>query len=158
MLGFDDEMRIGKRMKEILKTLNEEKEPMSLTDIIMKIKDMKDYIEDGERLWYQKRVASALGECHIPRVTMGARWLLSFIKYKYGETEQFQYLHDEVNLEDKMIKEANKLYALYSRSLKILYERGLVYTNTRAEGRWWKGNRCLYSLAKKGVDLVSEVT
>ena len=124
-------LRVGHRMKEILNVLKEttSRTPITLTEIIMNIRGLKQ-IQQGYENEHQLELVSALAG--------------DSISWPYARSRKVQEAYAE----------ANRLYALYSRSLRLLHENGLVHTNDRAEGRGWSANRCNWFIAKSGREYI----
>jgi len=119
-------MRIGKRMWEVLQVLNETSKGLTTTEIIMKIEGLKPY----KSKYQQSELASAIIKKSISYYMTGG---ITVIQKSNGKTyDGHEY--------------ANKWYALYSRSIKLLYKNKLIFPlgNNKTkrkfkitlEGRW----------------------
>ena len=119
-------MRIGIRMREVLQVLNETSKGLTATEIIMKITGLKPY----KSRYGQSELASAIIEKSVSYPMTGG---IKVIQNLNGKTyDCYEY--------------ANKLYALYSRSIKLLYKNKLIFPlgNNKTkrkfkitlEGRW----------------------
>ena len=93
--------RMGKRMKEIVKVLEKAERPLTLSEIIIRILGKKTPS-------YGVKVAGALIDSNISYEGMS----LIRVKGKKRDYHPVDY--------------ANVLYALYSRSMKILYKHRIV--------------------------------
>ena len=116
-------MRIGKRMWEVLEALNsyETKKGLTITEIIMKIKSLKPYLFPPDE-----------------RHTKPHR--------KYVQAELASALRGEsVSYPYRGCFDGDKLYALYSRSIKLLYKNKLIFPLGNQ-----KTNRRRYKIAVGG--------
>lgn len=106
-------MRIGKRMKEILDILSTADSPMSLTEIIMEIYEVDPIREEGKKHppFIQAELASA-----IARESVTGGWCGCDTKVVEKKTKK----------EYHPVDYTNKLYALYSRSIRRLREQGFI--------------------------------
>ena len=122
-------MRIGKKMREILKVLDRcgfEKSLME-TEIILKIKGLKPYRFPPDE-WHKK-----------PSKRYNQEELASALR---GESVSYPYTGND---------DGDKLYALYSRSIKLLYENKLIFYLGNN-----KTNRRRYKITERGRQTLLE--
>ena len=107
-------MRIGKRMWEVLEVLDVPSKGLTATEIIMKIKGLKQYRfppDERHKKPYKKYVQAELASA------------------LRGESVSYPYVG---------CFDGDKLYALYSRSIKLLYENKLIFPigNNKIKRKW----------------------
>ena len=148
-------MRIGRRMWEIDEVLSEAKKPMTLTEIIMKIKGLTPYREYSN--YYKRKIrkcglelASAIiqQDCYeMQFIVANPNILLARLCDPTNPKIEEMYQNSKAERQKTLnvIKEADKLYALYSRSIKLLRKNGYVtYGGYRyntffySKGEFWK--------------------
>lgn len=120
-------MRMGKRMKQLLKVLKEANgEPLTLSQMVVKIYDGDKTVEKWRGVRINK-VASALAKGAIS-------WDSAAASRKFSEKGKEYHPHDY----------ASVLYASYSRALQTLFKYDLVRC-----GNLWKRNRKVWILNVK---------
>lgn len=111
-------MRLGKRMKEILNVLQKTKEPLTLSEIVVRIYDE----EKNLQRWRGTRI-NKIGTA-VAKTAM------------HWDSVSFSRIKSKTGKDYHPMTYVDVLYALYSRSLKKLWEYDLVRCVDH-----WKANR-----------------
>jgi len=163
-------MRIGQQMFEILEVLYPD-HLMCLTDIILSIKGLKVpkqkqvhsvTMEESWREPYCRRLPSAIGGKTIKTLSFGASMSrMSIVRYEQitPENERSEYMKEmrnRINSEWMATKEANKLYASHSRSLKSLLDWELIDSTyvVKRTNKYVRHRLSQYGLTEKGRTLL----
>ena len=130
-----NKLRIGRRMWEIDEVLSEAKKPMTLTEIIMKIKGLTPYREYSDICKRKIRkcgleLASAIIQqnCAEEQYTVDPHIILARMLDPTNPKNEEMYQNSKAEGQQILnaIKEADKLYALYTRSIKLLHQSDWV--------------------------------
>jgi hypothetical protein len=136
-------------MWEIDKVLSEAKKPMTLTEIIMKIKGLTPYREYSDICKRKiRKCGLELASAIIQQDCYEMQWTVTNPDILLARVcdptnpkieEAYQNSKAERRKILDVIKEADKLYALYSRSIKLLYQ------NKWVEAGGYRYNTLFYS-------------
>jgi hypothetical protein len=163
-------------MMQILTVLGKERKPIRLAEVIMKVKGLRPATDFFYQPWIsstskrrylpeQNRVASGIAKRRVPNITFQGRVMLAMLNAQYPnakqEYDEVKRMDVELAGEKEAIKEADKLYASFCRSIKRMIEFGLI-EKVSIDGlhagysipKEWRLKGFSYMISKKGIALL----